>query len=295
MENMQDILKKYYSSGGKDLFEAPEDYVTGENDPLNPRGGDISTKLPKEFGDNARPYFPVKLQKTGYDNVVAVPDDLSPSFDYFGAEEGDAEFRQSLDKLKESIWPQNASDMGKLRIDKGAQRFNQFKQPVETVIFSNKEPELAGTSDSPFGIEDPSETVSYEFQLEVVCFKACDDLRRLKSYNRDSKTSFRRSVTTNYGVGKGDAFRSVFTDKTPIYYMQPTMMVTFATENLQVFDVVIILKHLADFLGRDAQSRNVFKDVYFEKNNKLGTSGRVVQAAAQKIPNIKIATRPVFK
>ena len=251
MENMQDILKNYYTSGGKDLFKEKLTEVDDTDSAFKFTSSRTRRKLDKSQ-INAVTYYYTKLP---YD----VHDD-GPTFSI------DAE-RQLLDPYLDRIkdrWIQDVQDGTELEI-KGKMRSNQ-KMFLDRQSGSPANlPTLNFTNFKTFNAED-------SFLLEVMLFKEDPYLNVYNSPDLTDDNNKKKYVSSRF---------EYVPNTTGGNSMEPMIVVTAVSNYVEVFSAMVIIKELARFLNEVSQSKG---DV---KLSCRGTSkDNVFKVIADKLPGV---------
>ena len=251
MENMQDILKKYYTSGGKDLFKEKLTEVDDTDSAFKFTSSRTRRKLDKSQ-INAVTYYYTKLP---YD----VHDD-GPTFSI------DAE-RQLLDPYLDRIkdrWIQDVQDGTELEI-KGKMRSNQ-KMFLDRQSGSPANlPTLNFTNFKTFNAED-------SFLLEVMLFKEDPYLNVYNSPDLTDDNNKKKYVSSRF---------EYVPNTTGGNSMEPMIVVTAVSNYVEVFSAMVIVKELARFLNDVSPSKG---DV---KLSCRGTSkDNVFKVIADKLPGV---------
>ena len=251
MENMQDILKNYYTSGGKDLFKEKLTEVDDTDSAFKFTSSRTRRKLDKSQ-INAVTYYYTKLP---YD----VHDD-GPTFSI------DAE-RQLLDPYLDRIkdrWIQDVQDGTELEI-KGKMRSNQ-KMFLDRQSGSPANlPTLNFTNFKTFNAED-------SFLLEVMLFKEDPYLNVYNSPDLTDDNNKKKYVSSRF---------EYVPNTTGGNSMEPMIVVTAVSNYVEVFSAMVIVKELARFLNDVSPSKG---DV---KLSCRGTSkDNVFKVIADKLPGV---------
>ena len=252
MENMQDILKKYYTSGGKDLFKEKLTEVDDTDSSFKFTSSRTRRKLDKSQ-INAVTHYYSKLPYNVHDD--------GPTFSIDAERELLAPY---LDRIKDR-WIQDVQDGTELEI-KGKMRSNQ-KMFLDRQSGSPANlPTLNFTNFKTFNAED-------SFLLEVMLFKKDP---HLESYN----TMYVDTEDDNKEKHISPRFKYV-PNSTGGNSMEPMIVVTAVSNYVEVFSAMVIVKELARFLN----------DVTPEKGDvKLSCRGtskdNVFKVIADKLPGV---------
>ena len=209
MENMQDILKKYYAKGGKNLFENP----------------------------------------------VEDPHD----YESFGPVYGGV-YDQDLDRPVEIItnqWKNQVKDGTEISLVNKKVKTSNFNEPLTSLRFRDYV-----ERERPF---DDAE----DFLLELICYKYVPDLNQIDGYIPGSIKAPVKSKQKFIG------------DNIP--YMEPTIQVVVASSNVQLFDAMIVLKPLKQFMEQDHKQRGMPSQVHISRGAGQGRGVRSVIDAGKKL------------
>ena len=222
MENMQDILKKYYNSGGKDLFKEQDDKV-------------------KDIGVNS--HNPIN----------------GPTYSFDEIKKKDPALEENL----KTRWSNEVPDGSSLYIKEEIRKTNQFKYPLDTIKFRNY------ASGSDF---DDSES----FLLELLLYKYFPDLNEFGTDTYGYLGSKEQPVEMQR--------KSLLSNMVPA--MIPCIQIVAVSSAVEVFDALLILKTLKDFMEKDHTERRLPRQegkVHFYRGNSQGKGARAVLNAAKKI------------
>ena len=251
MENMQDILKKYYTSGGKDLFKEKLTEVDDTDSAFKFTSSRTRKKLDKNQ-INAVMYF--------YDKLPYNVHDDGPTFSIDAERELLAPY---LDRIKDR-WVQDVQDGTELEI-KGKMRSNQ-KMFLDRQSGSPANlPTLNFTNFKTFNAED-------SFLLEVMLFKEDPYLNVYNSPDLTDDNDKKKYVSSRF---------EYVPNTTGGNAMEPMIVVTAVSNYVEVFSAMVIVKELARFLNDVSPSKG---DV---KLSCRGTSkDNVFKVIADKLPGV---------
>ena len=251
MENMQDILKKYYTSGGKDLFKEKLTEVDDTDSAFKFTSSRTRKKLDKNQ-INAVMYF--------YDKLPYNVHDDGPTFSIDAERELLAPY---LDRIKDR-WVQDVQDGTELEI-KGKMRSNQ-KMFLDRQSGSPANlPTLNFTNFKTFNAED-------SFLLEVMLFKEDPYLNVYNSPDLTDDNDKKKYVSSRF---------EYVPNTTGGNSMEPMIVVTAVSNYVEVFSAMVIVKELARFLNDVSPSKG---DV---KLSCRGTSkDNVFKVIADKLPGV---------
>tara|TARA_B100000424_G_scaffold185310_1_gene143737 strand:+ start:230 stop:994 length:765 start_codon:yes stop_codon:yes gene_type:complete len=251
MENMQDILKKYYTSGGKDLFKEKLTEVDDTDSAFKFTSSRTRKKLDKNQ-INAVMYF--------YDKLPYNVHDDGPTFSIDAERELLAPY---LDRIKDR-WVQDVQDGTELEI-KGKMRSNQ-KMFLDRQSGSPANlPTLNFTNFKTFNAED-------SFLLEVMLFKEDPYLNVYNSPDLTDDNNKKKYVSSRF---------EYVPNTTGGNSMEPMIVVTAVSNYVEVFSAMVIVKELARFLNDVSPSKG---DV---KLSCRGTSkDNVFKVIADKLPGV---------
>lgn len=256
MENMQDILKKYYTSGGKELFKGKLTEAPDDRSPVKTFTGTSSRSKPRVMTGSQIMAIEKYYNKLPYN----VHDD-GPTFSI------DAErqlLEPYLDRIKDR-WIQDVQDGTELEI-KGKMRSNQ-KMFLDRQSGSPANlPTINFTNFKTFNAED-------SFLLEVMLFKEDPYLDNYNvKYYEDANKDKEKIVSPRF---------EYVPNSTGGDSMEPMIVVTAVSNYVEVFSAMVIVKELARFLNEVSPSKG---DV---KLSCRGTSkDNVFKVIADKLPGV---------
>ena len=263
MENMQDILKKYYASGGKDLFK---EKLT-EVDDTDSSGLKFNATRPKRKVD------PVDMRAVTY-YMDDAPFDTFQDGPTFSIEAEKEQLAPFLDNIKQR-WEQDVQDGTDLEI-KGRMRSNQKMFIDRKSKAPANLPTLSFTNYQTF---DTNES----FLLEVMMFKSMTDMNL---YNQKYHPDYIKANNL-----KGD---DVYLSKNFEYVpnsiggdsMEPMIVVTAVSNYVEVFSAMVIIKQLAQFLRKIHTGDPSFKGGYIKLSCRGTAKDQVFKIIADKLPGV---------
>jgi len=250
MENMQDILKKYYASGGKDLFKQKLN-----EDPI------IGTKAPVDI--KAANYY---MDDAPFDTFQD-----GPTFSIEAEKEQLAPF---LSKIKQR-WEQDVQDGTDLEI-KGRMRNNQSMFLDRSSKSPANLPTLSFTNYQSF---DTNES----FLLEVMMFKSMSNMN-LYNAKYDPEYIEANNLKDNE-VYLSKKFEYV-PNTTGGNSMEPMIVVTAVSNYVEVFSAMVIIKQLAEFLRQIHSSDPSFKGGDIKLSCRGTAKDQVFKIIAEKLPGV---------